>query len=30
MTPNYQLTTGFANYKNFTNQRAGVNSGAII
>jgi hypothetical protein len=30
MTPNYQLTTGFPNYKNTTNQRPAVNSGAIL
>jgi hypothetical protein len=30
MTPNYQLTTRFTNYRNSTNQRPGVNSGVIL
>jgi len=30
MTPNYQLTTRFVNYKHTTNQRPGVNSEAVL
>ena len=30
MTTNYQLTTRFPNYKNITNQRTSVDSGAFL
>jgi hypothetical protein len=30
MTPSYQLTTRFPNYKNIANQRTSVDSGALL